>query len=173
LPAGGRSAINVGILDGGTSVNSIPSQARAKVDIRSESNPAIELLVASLEDAVRMAVETENRRACGLPVTSKIREIGSRPAAELPAGSRLLACVRAVDAHLGIRSHLDRASTDANIPLSMGREALTIGAGGQGGGAHTPAEWFNPEGRDLGLKRILLVLALLLRGAGPAGLPPA
>ncbi len=173
LPAGGRSAINVGILEGGTSVNSIPSQARAKVDIRSESNPAIELLVASLEEAVRMAVEIENRRACGLPVTSKIREIGSRPAAELAAGSRLLACVRAVDAHLGIRSHLDRASTDANIPLAMGREALTIGAGGQGGGAHTPAEWFNPEGRDLGLKRILLALALLLRGAGPAGLPPA
>jgi hypothetical protein len=76
--------------------------------------------------------------------------------------------VRAVDAHLGIRSHLDRASTDANIPLSMGREALTIGAGGQGGGAHTPAEWFNPEGRDLGLKRILLAVALLLSGAGPA-----
>jgi tripeptide aminopeptidase len=173
LPAGGRSAINVGILEGGTSVNSIPSQARAKVDIRSESNPAIELLVASLEEAVRMAVETENRRACGLPVTSKIREIGARPAAELAAGSRLLACVRAVDAHLGIRSHLDRASTDANIPLSMGREALTIGAGGQGGGAHTPAEWFNPEGRDLGLKRIFLALALLLRGAGPAGLSPA
>ena len=68
-----------------------------------------------------------------------------------------------MDAHLGIRSHLDCASTDANIPLSMGLPAISIGAGGQGGGAHTPQEWFHPEGRELGLKRILLTLSLLLR----------
>jgi tripeptide aminopeptidase len=68
-----------------------------------------------------------------------------------------------VDAHLGIRSHLDCASTDANIPLSLGIPAISIGAGGQGGGAHTSQEWFHPEGRELGLKRILLTLLLLLR----------
>ncbi len=168
LPEASRSSINVGVLEGGASVNSIPTQARAKVDIRSESNEALDQIVAALEDSVRLAVESENRRATGGPVTARVREIGSRPAAELPAGSRLLACVRAVDAHLGIRAQLDRASTDANIPLSMGREAVTIGAGGQGGGAHTPSEWFHPEGRDLGLKRIFLALALLLGGAGPA-----
>ena len=74
--------------------------------------------------------------------------------------------MRAVDSHLGIRSHLDCASTDANIPLSMGIPALSIGAGGHGGGAHTPQEWFLPDGRDLALKRILLTLALLLRDPG-------
>jgi hypothetical protein len=68
---------------------------------------------------------------------------------------------------LGIRSHLDCASTDANIPLSMGLAAVSIGAGGQGGGAHTPREWFHPDGRELGLKRILLTL-LLLSGEFPA-----
>jgi hypothetical protein len=68
-----------------------------------------------------------------------------------------------VDAYLGIRSHLDCSSTDANIPLSLGIPAISIGAGGQGGGAHTYQEWYNPEGRDLGLKRILLALSLLLR----------
>ena len=72
-----------------------------------------------------------------------------------------------MDAHLGIRSHLDCASTDANIPLSMNMSALSIGAGGQGGGAHTPHEWFHPEGRELGLKRILLTLGLLLRESSP------
>jgi tripeptide aminopeptidase len=167
LPGGFRSSINVGTIDGGVTVNSIPTQARAKVDIRSESDGAIDAVSAALEDAVRTAVEHENRRGAG-GATAKIREIGSRPAAELPANSKILACLRAVDQHFGIRSQLDRASTDANIPLSLGREAVTIGAGGQGGGAHTPAEWFNPEGRDLGLKRILLTLALLLRGAAPA-----
>jgi tripeptide aminopeptidase len=167
LPAGSRSSINIGTIEGGSSVNSIPGQARAKVDIRSESNAAIEQIVSGLEDAVRMAVEEENRRGGGSVATGKVREIGSRPAGELSADSRLLASLRAVDAHLGIRSHLDRASTDANVPLSLGREALTIGAGGQGGGAHTPSEWFNPEGRDLGLKRIFLSLSLLLHGAAP------
>jgi hypothetical protein len=70
-----------------------------------------------------------------------------------------------VDAHLGIRSHLDCSSTDANLPLSMGIPAIAIGAGGQGGGAHTSVEWFSPEGRDLGLKRILLALLLTMRTA--------
>jgi hypothetical protein len=69
-----------------------------------------------------------------------------------------------VDAHLGIRSHLDCSSTDANLPLSMGIPAIAIGAGGQGGGAHTSGEWFSPDGRDLGLKRILLTLLMLMRG---------
>jgi tripeptide aminopeptidase len=67
-----------------------------------------------------------------------------------------------VDAFLGIRSRLDCSSTDANIPLSLGIPAVSIGAGGQGGGAHTPAEWFHPEGREVGLRRILLALCGLL-----------
>jgi acetylornithine deacetylase/succinyl-diaminopimelate desuccinylase-like protein len=167
LPAPGRSSRNVGVFQGGASVNSIPAEARAKVDIRGESNEVIDLIVESLEESVRLAVEEENRRATSGTVTARLREIGCRPAGQLPADSRLLSCLRAVDSHLGIRSHLDRASTDANIPLAMGREAAAIGAGGQGGGAHTPSEWFNPEGRDLGLKRIFLSLALLLHGAGP------
>ena len=58
-----------------------------------------------------------------------------------------------MDAYLGIRSRLDCSSTDANIPLSLGIPAVSIGAGGQGGGAHTMKEWYNPDGRDLGLKR--------------------
>ena len=69
----------------------------------------------------------------------------------------------AVDAHLGIRSRLDCASTDANVPLSMNVPAISIGAGDNGGGAHTSQEWFHPEGREFGLKRILLTACLLLR----------
>jgi tripeptide aminopeptidase len=60
-------------------------------------------------------------------------------------------------------SHLQRASTDANIPISMGVEAIALGAGGSGGGAHTLHEWYDPRGRDLGLKRVLLA-ALTLAG---------
>ncbi len=157
-----KVSVNVGIIEGGASINAIPASARAKVDIRSESNEKIEQLVAVLQNAVTRAEEVENSRAIGAKVTAKLREIGSRPAARLPSDAAIVARIRSVDAHLGIRSRLDCASTDANIPLSMGIPAVCIGAGGQGGGAHTTAEWYRSDGRDLGLKRVLLSLALLL-----------
>ena len=158
-----KSSINVGFIEGGASVNAIPPLARAKMDIRSESNEKMDELVDSLTAAIERALEIENQRATGGKVAVKIREIGSRPAANLAEHSPILSYLRAVDSHLGIRSHLDCASTDANIPMSLGIPAISIGAGGQGGGAHSAQEWFKPEGRDLGLKRILLTLCLLLR----------
>ncbi|HTA46426.1 MAG TPA: M20/M25/M40 family metallo-hydrolase [Bryobacteraceae bacterium] len=157
-----KVSINVGIIEGGASINAIPAGARAKVDIRSESDEKIEHLVAALHTAVGRAEEIENLRAAGGKVTARIREIGSRPAARISNNAPIVARLKSVDAHLGIRSRLDCASTDANIPLSMGVPAVCIGAGGQGGGAHTTGEWYRPAGRDLGLKRILLAAALLL-----------
>ena len=157
-----KSAINVGMIEGGAGVNAIPQSARAKVDIRSESNRKIDELVGALERAVDRARETENQRATLGPVVSRLKEIGSRPAGALADDAPILKFIRAVDAHLGIRSRLDCASTDANVPLSLGKPAIAIGAGGVGGGAHTLQEWFRPDGRDLGLKRIFLLMLLLL-----------
>jgi len=96
-------------------------------------------------------------------LTAVVKVIGDRPAADLPLDSRLLETIRAVDSQLSNVAKIQRASTDANIALSLGREALAIGAGGTGGGAHTLHEWYDPTGRDLGLKRILL-LTLALSG---------
>jgi acetylornithine deacetylase/succinyl-diaminopimelate desuccinylase-like protein len=163
-----RSSFNFGVIEGGMSINSIPTSARAKLDIRSESPEALDELAALLNTSVERARELENERATGGRVQAKIKEIGSRPGGRLPEGSALLGYLRAVDAHLGIRARLDCASTDANIPLSMGVPAVSIGAGGQGGGAHTSGEWFHPEGREIGLSRIFLTLCLLLRGSEPA-----
>jgi acetylornithine deacetylase/succinyl-diaminopimelate desuccinylase-like protein len=160
---GARSSFNFGVIEGGASINSIPALARGKVDVRSESDRRIEELVALLTASVERALDTENQRATGGKLAAKIREIGSRPAGRLDENAPLMLYLRAVDAYLGIRPRLDSASTDANIPLSLGLPAVTIGAGGQGGGAHTSTEWFHPEGRDLGLKRVLLTLALMLR----------
>jgi tripeptide aminopeptidase len=161
-----KSAFNVGLIEGGSSVNAIAQAARAKVDIRSESNEKMTELVDILSGAVDRARDLENQRATSGKVTGKVKEIGSRPAAALPDNAAILQYVRAVDAHLGIRSHLDCSSTDANIPLSLGLPAVALGGGGAGGGAHTTQEWFQPEGRDLGLKRIFLTLLLLLRESG-------
>jgi acetylornithine deacetylase/succinyl-diaminopimelate desuccinylase-like protein len=168
LPVNGngpRSSFNFGTIEGGSSVNSIPAQARAKVDLRSEDSAKIDELGASLAAAVDRALQLENQRSAGAKLTARVKEIGSRPAGCLPDDAPILEFLRAVDAHLGIRARLDCASTDANIPLSLGLQALSLGAGGQGGGAHTPSEWYSPDGRDLGLKRILLLAALLMRQA--------
>lgn len=167
LDGGPKSAFNVGLIEGGSSINAIPQTARAKVDIRSEDNARMDGLVEVLTSAAERARDVENQRASSGRVAMKMREIGSRPAAALPEGSPIVQYIRAVDAHLGIRSHLDTSSTDANIPLSLGIPAVAIGAGGAGGGAHTTQEWYRPEARDLGLKRLLLTFLLMLQnGAG-------
>jgi acetylornithine deacetylase/succinyl-diaminopimelate desuccinylase-like protein len=157
-----RSSFNFGLIQGGTSINCIPTEARAKVDLRSEKPERIDEMAALLAASVAQASETENSRATGGRVSARLKEIGSRPGGELDQGAPILNCLLAVDAFLGIRSRLDCSSTDANIPLSMGIPAVSIGAGGQGGGAHTPAEWFHPESRELGLRRILLALCGML-----------
>ena len=157
-----RTTFNFGILEGGSSINSIPSEARTKIDLRSEDGLRIERLVAQLTASVERAVELENALSNGGRASVKMREIGSRPSGALPNDAPILEYIRGVDAHLGIRSYLDCSSTDANIPLSMGLPALSIGAGGLGGGAHTHDEWYSPEGREVGLQRILLLLCMLL-----------
>ncbi|HYP05239.1 MAG TPA: M20/M25/M40 family metallo-hydrolase [Bryobacteraceae bacterium] len=157
-----RTSFNFGTIEGGSSINSIPTEARTKVDIRSESPARIDELVELLTSCIDRSLQTENDRATGGRLSARFKEVGSRPGGRLADNASILRYIRAVDAHLGVRSHLDCASTDANIPLSMGLPAISIGAGGQGGGAHTPNEWFHPDGREGGLKRVLLALFCLL-----------
>jgi tripeptide aminopeptidase len=173
VPSTPKTTFNIGVIRGGTSVNSIPESASMKVDIRSTSMAEMERLEQSLRLALNRAVEDETmtaemrssaqKRPAG--VGCEVVVIGSRPAGELPPGAKILQVVRAVDAQLGNGAQVQRASTDANIPLSLGLEAVAIGGGGTGGGAHTLQEWFDSSGRELGLKRILLSM-LTLAGVG-------
>lgn len=156
-----RSSYNFGLIEGGTSINSIASSARAKLDLRSEEPGILDDFVSLLNSAVERGLERENRGVRVTRLTAKIRELGARPGGKLAEQSPLLRTIQAVDAHLNIRSRVDCASTDANIPLSLGVPAISIGTGGQGGGAHTSQEWYQPDGRELGLRRILLILAAL------------
>jgi tripeptide aminopeptidase len=159
VPTSPKTTFNVGNISGGTSVNSIPESATIRVDMRSTQTQELSRIEAALRKAFERA--TEEASAPGQKVSFEMKQIGERPAAELRKDARVLEIVRAVDSHLRIVSSRRRASTDANIPLFLGLEAISIGAGGQGGGAHTLHEWYDPAGRDLGLKRILLtVLAL-------------
>ena len=156
-----RCSYNFGIIEGGTSINSIPASARAKLDVRSDDPAILDDLASLLTSAVERGLERENRNTRGTRLTAKIKELGSRPGGKLPEQSPLLRNIQAVDAYLNIRSRLDCASTDANVPLSMGLPAVSIGSGGQGAGAHTTQEWYHSDQRELGLRRILLLLAAL------------
>jgi tripeptide aminopeptidase len=163
VAVGGRPqcSYNFSVIEGGMSINSIPSNARAKLDIRSEDPAMLAELSGMLASAVERGLEHGNRTARSSRLTAKIKDLGSRPGGKLPESSPLLQAIQLVDAHLHIKSRLQCASTDANVPLSMGLHAISIGAGGHGGGSHTREEWYQPEGRELGLRRILLLLAVL------------
>jgi acetylornithine deacetylase/succinyl-diaminopimelate desuccinylase-like protein len=151
LPANPRTTLNCGVIAGGTSVNSIPETASADLDLRSVS--ALEL------DRVELAVLntlTASLRTAELNL--HVERIGDRPSGALAASSPLAVSLRAVDRHLGLATDSRIGSTDANLPLSLGIPALAIGAGGTGWGVHTLQEGYDPTGRDLALRRILLLV---------------
>jgi tripeptide aminopeptidase len=158
-----KTTFNIGVIRGGTSVNSIPESASMRVDVRSTSSAEIDRLELALRAALDQALMADAGKARSGALTYEATMIGSRPAGELDSNARILRVIRAVDSHLGNSSQVQRASTDANIPLSLGREAVAIGGGGAGGGAHTVQEWFDCAGREIALKRILLA-ALALTG---------
>jgi tripeptide aminopeptidase len=166
MPATPRTTFNIGEIEGGGSVNSIPARAAIKVDIRSEQEKEIVRVESALHDAIRAGIQEEMdsskirgiATADGGGLDMQSRALGVRPGGELPANSPLLQAVTEADRFLGNRSRQERSSTDANVPLSMGIPAIAMGGGGRAGGAHTAGEWYDPEGRELGLQRILLTL---------------
>ena len=161
VPATPRTTFNIGQIEGGTSVNSIPYEARLKVDIRSENEDELGRLESALRDCVSAGVRDEmdsaRDRSKG-KLEWKVDLLGSRPGGELASDSPLLAALRAADEFVGNQSRIERSSTDANIPLSLGIDAISIGAGGSGGGAHSLQEWYDSTGREMGLKRALLTI---------------
>jgi tripeptide aminopeptidase len=153
LPANPRTTLNVGTIEGGTSVNSIPESASADLDLRSTS--ALELDRTEL--AVLNTLESQ-LKPLEYELTMNVSRIGDRPSGALSTTSAMAQNLRAIDRHLNLRTDFRVGSTDANLPLSLNLEALAIGCGGSGGGIHTVLEWFDPTGRDLTLRRILLLM---------------
>jgi tripeptide aminopeptidase len=163
-----RSSFNFGIIEGGTSINSIPARAAVKVDLRSENESELARLESALHEAMRSGVRQEIDATNAAPGALELnfRSIGSRPAGRISDDSELVETIQNVDRYLGNRSRIERSSTDANLPLSLGIPAVSLGGGGKGSGSHTLAEWYDPTGRALGLKRLYLT-ALALAGLQP------
>jgi len=171
LNSDARTTFNVGTIRGGTSVNSIPESAQTTVDFRSTEPEALVALEVALHRAVEDSVTHWNAQAKAGGNGSRgslrfsIAKIGDRPSGHLPQGSPLREVLHAVDRHLGLRADLRLGSTDANLPLSLGIPALSMGAGGEGGGAHTISEWYSAKGRELGLRRVLLLTLAMVEWA--------
>lgn len=160
VPRQPRSALTVGRLAGGTSVNAVPAEAWCEVDLRSEAANVL----ADFESAVRRTTEAalehvnSHRKRGTAALQLDIRLIGDRPSGETPMHAQLVRAARAATRAVGETPELVASSTDANIPISLGIPAIALGAGGESGGTHTTEEWYSNDGGPEGIERALLVL---------------
>lgn len=162
-PFSPRTSYSVGVIEGGSSVNAIPESASMTVDIRSVSSTEIDKLEAHLKRVVELAAREENlqRATSGTSLSYQFEMVGDRPSGETPVESEIVQAALECSRALGIEPKLDCSSTDSNIPISLHIPAITLGSGGIAANCHTLAEWYEPSGNDLGLKRILLLTVAL------------
>jgi tripeptide aminopeptidase len=165
VPANPKTTFNVGIVRGGTSVNSIPTEVSMDVDMRSESPDALNKLVAEFQGIVREAVAQENaaRSTKEGKVEADVKLIGDRPSGETPVSSPLVQSTTAVVKAFGLTPNYSISSTDSNIPISLGLPALTIGRG-PGERSHSLDEWTDVE-KTSAVKAAQIALAIVLAAA--------
>ena len=162
VPSDPRVTFSVGIVEGGTSVNSIAMTARMDVDMRSVDAGALDSLDARFQAAIRRALDEENARwSQGDRLTMEIDTIGIRPAGAQGDDAAIVQAARAAGRTLGFEVPAIASSTDANIPIALGIPAVTIDGGGRGGGAHSLGEWFDTTDSHLGTQWALLFVLTL------------
>ena len=161
---GPKTSYNVGVISGGTSINSIPFESIMEIDIRSIEPLHLEAMEVLLKKAVRKALAHQNElKRQGPDLTVKIDKIGNRPSGELSDTLPLIQRTLAATTHFGAEPFLTRGSTNSNIPITKGIPSVTIGRGGNGGKAHSLGEWWvNEEG----YKAIQLALLIVLSETG-------
>lgn len=166
-----KTTFTVGTVAGGTSVNSIAADAVLALDMRSND---VEQLAQLEQRAMAVALEAvaeENARWNNGEITVDFVLIGDRPAGLTPTSSPIVqVAALAFDAMSIELEELSISSTDSNVPMALGIPAITIAGGGNGGGAHSPEEWFAPENSHLGPQTALLIVLAL---AGLVGETPA
>lgn len=162
VPSAPRTTFNVGRIGGGTSVNSIPAEAWFEADLRSSDAAALAALDAQFVRAVDGAAAEENARWGRPGVISVVKElVGDRPSGFLPNDAPIVETVRAVGRQLGLSVPLSEGSTDANLPLSLGIPAVTIGGGGRANDGHAVTESFDTADSWRGTQNAILVVVAL------------
>ncbi|MCC7010484.1 MAG: M20/M25/M40 family metallo-hydrolase [Acidobacteria bacterium] len=167
VPVQPRTTFNVGVIGGGTSVNSIPSDVWADVDLRSEDAGELNRLETQFRTLMAEAAAEENnaRSTRQGPVTVELTLIGDRPSGSTPRGSDIVDVATAVVRSAGMFPSYGTSSTDSNIPMSLGVPAITIDSGGEGGRAHAPDEWIDVA-KSTSLPGVRNAMLLLLALAG-------
>jgi tripeptide aminopeptidase len=160
LPRSPRTTLSVCRIGGGISVNAIPDEAWLEVDLRSSSEDVLQRCSNEIRVVARAAARDENqrRRPGSTPLLFDLATIGDRPCGELPPEHPLVVAAESATLAIGRTPELGLASTDANVPISLGVPAIAIGAGGRGGGVHTANEWYDNTDGALGVARALTVL---------------
>ncbi len=160
LPRSPRTTLSVCRMGGGISINSIPADAWIEIDLRSSSPDVINTCALDIERAVRAAVREENgRRNSGSELLEfSIDIIGDRPCGELDVRHPLVNAAVFATTAIGRVADIGVASTDANVPISLGIPAIAIGGGGRGGAVHTTGEWYDNTDGPLGVARALTIV---------------
>jgi acetylornithine deacetylase/succinyl-diaminopimelate desuccinylase-like protein len=162
VPRQPRVTFNVGLVEGGTSVNSIAYSTTMTVDLRSESVEELGEIDSRFRQAVQEALDEENDRwDSDVEIEYEIVSIGVRPAGQTPADSNIVTTALRVAEVLGFESRLGGGSTDSNIPISLGIPAITIGGGGRGRDGHSLLESFQAADSYLGVQRAFLLTSAL------------
>jgi tripeptide aminopeptidase len=158
-----RTTHSVVRIGGGTSLNCIPQTAWFDVDLRSEDPRALETLDDTVQRLLQQVLVEMNRTR--LPGTAQltmdVRRVGDRPSGLTPRSHPLVQTAVAATRAVGHEHQLACASTDANVPISLGVPAVALGAGGRSGDAHLPTEWYENDKGALGIVRALLVTAAM------------
>ena len=161
---GPKTSYNVGVISGGTSINSIPFESLMEIDIRSIEPSRLDAMESLLQEAVNKARAHQNGiKRRGPDLMAVLDKIGNRPSGELADDLPLIQRSLAATTFFGEKPFLTRGSTDSNIPIAKGIPAITIGRGGKGGKAHSLDEWWL---NDEGYKAIQLAMLILLSEAG-------
>lgn len=174
VPKAPRTTFNVGIVSGGTSVNTISPLGAMEVDMRSESPVELAKLDAKLKSALAEALREENARWPNArdTVSLKIVDMGIRPAAQVNDSSYIARTALAAGKSLGFTAPTGASSTDANIPMSLGIPAITIDGGGEGRGAHSITESYDDGKEGYKGPQWALLIVSALSGVGRPSYTP-
>lgn len=160
---GPKTSFNIGVIGGGTSVNSIPFESWMEVDMRSISAQRLNSIEMLLKSSVNKAVDAYNRSGVKNKVVVEFEKIGDRPSGEISPETPLIQRAMAATHLFGAMPRLTIGSTNASIPIALNIPAICIGRGGKGGGAHSLDEWFI---NDNGAEAIKLAFLITLSEAG-------
>jgi acetylornithine deacetylase/succinyl-diaminopimelate desuccinylase-like protein len=167
VPTSPKTTFSVGVMGGGTSVNSIPFESWMDVDMRSESRDELNNVDTAFKALLAEAVDDENaaRSTAKGKITVDVKLTGDRPSGQTPQASAIVEIASASVRHFGLKPSLVYSSTDSNIPISLGIPAITLDAGGSGDRAHSLEEWIDVD-KTSALRGMQMMLATLVTLAG-------